>query len=59
MRSASVPCGSRHNVRNTSRESDLKLYTIYGPPEHKDGVVRATKADAEAAPAHFDGRTTE
>lgn len=53
-----VPAGARHNVINTGRKT-LKLYTIYGPPEHADGVVRATKADAEATEEHFDGTTTE
>ena len=53
-----VPAGARHNVRNTGDEP-LKLYTIYGPPEHRDGVVRATKAEAEASEEHFDGKTTE
>ena len=42
-----VPSGARHNVRNTGGEP-LKLYTLYGPPEHRDGIVQATKADAEA-----------
>jgi mannose-6-phosphate isomerase-like protein (cupin superfamily) len=56
--SAIVPAGARHNVRNTGA-ADLKLYTIYAPPEHADGVVRATREDAEANPAHFDGATTE
>ena len=46
-----VPAGARHNVRNTG-DAPLKLYTLYGPPEHKDGVVQATKADAEARHAH-------
>ena len=53
-----VPAGARHNVVNTGDKS-LKLYTLYGPPEHKDGVVRATKAEAEASEEHFDGKTTE
>jgi mannose-6-phosphate isomerase-like protein (cupin superfamily) len=53
-----VPAGARHNVVNTG-DKKLKLYTVYGPPEHKDGVVRATKADAESAEEHFDGVTTE
>ncbi len=53
-----VPAGARHNVRNTG-EAPLKLYTIYGPPEHVDGIVRATKADADAAPEEWDGKTTE
>jgi mannose-6-phosphate isomerase-like protein (cupin superfamily) len=53
-----VPAGAKHNVVNTGHKL-LKLYTIYGPPDHKDGVVRATKADAEASEEHFDGKTTE
>jgi mannose-6-phosphate isomerase-like protein (cupin superfamily) len=53
-----VPAGARHNVKNTGAKS-MKLYTLYGPPEHKDHVVRATKAKAEAIKEHFDGRTTE
>ena len=53
-----VPAGARHNVRNTGAKS-MKLYTLYGPPEHKDHVVRATKAEAEAIKEHFDGKTTE
>jgi mannose-6-phosphate isomerase-like protein (cupin superfamily) len=51
-----VPAGARHNVINTGGES-LKLYTLYGPPEHRDGVVQATKADVTEE--HFDGKTTE
>ncbi|MFA5934406.1 MAG: cupin domain-containing protein [Candidatus Paceibacterota bacterium] len=43
-----VPAGSQHNVVNTSSDKSLKLYTIYMPPHHKDGVVHATKAEAEA-----------
>ena len=53
-----VPAGARHNVRNTGREP-MKLYTVYGPPEHNDGTVHRTKADADKAHEHFDGRTTE
>jgi mannose-6-phosphate isomerase-like protein (cupin superfamily) len=53
-----VPAGARHNVINTGEEP-LKLYTLYGPPEHREGVVHRTKQDAEAAHEHFDGRTTE
>lgn len=55
-----VPAGSRHNVRNTGDEP-LRFYTIYGPPEHKDGVVQSTKAEAEARHHHeeWDGKTTE
>ncbi|MEW6035659.1 MAG: cupin domain-containing protein [Candidatus Micrarchaeota archaeon] len=54
-----VPAGARHNVVNTSKKSDLKLYTIYSPPEHQDGTLRRTKAEAEAKEEHFDGKTTE
>ena len=54
-----VPAGARHNVVNTSKRATLKLYTIYSPPEHQDGVVRHTKKEAMASEEHFDGRTTE
>lgn len=54
-----VPAGSNHNVINTSQTEPLKLYTIYSPPEHKDGVVRVTKEEAELNEAHFDGTTSE
>ncbi len=53
-----VPAGARHNIINTGDEH-LALYTLYGPPEHRDGVVRATRAEAEAQEEHFDGGTTE
>lgn len=53
-----VPAGARHNVVNTGKEP-LKLYTLYGPPEHREGVVHRTRADALAGEEHFDGRTTE
>ena len=53
-----VPAGANHNVINTGA-SDLKLYTIYSPAEHRDGVVYPTKADALADNEHFDGKTTE
>ncbi len=53
-----VPQGARHNVVNTGKDT-LRLYTIYGPPEHIDGTVHATHEDALAAHEHFDGRTTE
>jgi mannose-6-phosphate isomerase-like protein (cupin superfamily) len=53
-----IPAGARHNIMNTSDRS-LKLYTLYAPPEHAEGTVRATKADARASEEHFDGRTTE
>jgi len=54
-----VPAGARHNIVNTSATESLKLYTIYSPPHHKDGIVRATKAEAAANEAEFDGKTTE
>ena len=54
-----VPAGAQHNVINTSITDDLKLYTIYSPPHHKDGITRATKEEAEANEAEFDGTTTE
>jgi len=53
-----VPAGARHNIINTGKEP-LKLYTLYAPPEHIEGTVQTTKADAEASKEHFDGRTTE
>ena len=54
-----VPAGAKHNVVNVSKNSNLKLYTIYSPPEHQDGVVRHTKKEAMASEEHFEGRTTE
>lgn len=54
-----VPAGAEHNVINASSSEDLKLYTIYSPAHHQDGIIRATKADAEANEAEFDGVTTE
>ena len=54
-----VPAGAQHNIINTSDSEDLKLYTIYSPAHHKDGIVRATKEEAVANEAEFDGTTTE
>ena len=54
-----IPAGAEHNVINTSETEDLKLYTIYSPAHHKDGVIRTTKAEAEADSPEFDGVTTE
>ena len=54
-----VPAGSQHNVVNTSDTEKLKLYTIYSPAEHQDGVIRKTKEEALASEEHFDGKTTE
>lgn len=55
-----VPAGARHNVRNTGSQP-LRLYTIYAPPEHKDGVVQSTKAEADRRhhQEEWDGTTTE
>ena len=54
-----VPAGAEHNVVNTSETEQLKIYTIYSPPHHKDGTVHATKKDAETDDEEFDGTTTE
>ena len=54
-----VPSGAQHNIINTSSTEDLKLYTIYSPAHHKDGIIRATKEEAEKNEAEFDGVTTE
>jgi len=54
-----VPAGSQHNVINTSESEELKLYTIYSPAHHKEGVVRETKEEAEVNEEDFDGQTTE
>ena len=53
-----VPAGATHNIVNTGTVP-LKLYTLYSPPEHRDGVVHRTRDDAEADDEHFDGKTTE
>jgi mannose-6-phosphate isomerase-like protein (cupin superfamily) len=53
-----VPAGSNHNIINVG-DGMLKLYTIYAPAHHKDGIVRATKEEAMAHEAAFDGVTTE
>lgn len=53
-----VPSGAMHNIVNTGAEA-MKLYTVYSPPNHRDGVVHTTKADAERDEEEFDGRTTE
>ena len=54
-----VPAGAKHNIINTSKSTELKLYTIYSPAHHKDKVVRKTKKDAEASSPEFNGITTE
>lgn len=53
-----VPAGAKHNIVNTG-SVPLKLYTLYAPPNHRDGVIHKTKADAEADNEHFDGKPTE
>ncbi len=53
-----VPAGAKHNIINTGG-APLKLYTLYSPPNHRDGIVHPTREDAEADDEHFDGRTTE
>jgi hypothetical protein len=55
---SSSPAGTKHNIINTG-SVPLKLYTLYAPPNHRDGVVHRTRADAEADTEHFDGKTTE
>ncbi len=54
-----VPAGTNHNVINLSETEDLKLYTLYSPPNHRDGVVHATREEAEKDDEHFDGQTSK
>ena len=54
-----IPAGTKHNVINASDTEELKLYTLYGPPEHRDGTIHRTRNDALANEEHFDGKTTE
>lgn len=54
-----IPAGAKHNVVNTSATEELKIYTIYSPPHHKDGTVHKTKEQAEKDDEEFDGKTTE
>ena len=53
-----IPKGTRHNIVNTGTK-DLKLYTLYAPPEHRDKTRHLTKEDALLGEEHFDGKTTE
>ena len=53
-----VPAGTNHNIINTG-SVPMKLYTLYSPPNHRDGVVHHTRADAVADNERFDGKTTE
>lgn len=55
-----VPAGALHNIINTASDTPLKLYTVYSPPNHRDGVIHVTKAEALAdEDEHFDGQTSE
>jgi mannose-6-phosphate isomerase-like protein (cupin superfamily) len=54
-----IPAGARHNVINTGIKTELKMYTIYGPPNHQDGTIRTTKEEAERMDEKFDGKTSE
>jgi mannose-6-phosphate isomerase-like protein (cupin superfamily) len=54
-----VPSGAKHNVINMSDTAELKIYTIYSPPHHRDGVIHKTKEDAEKDDEEFDGGTSE
>ncbi len=54
-----VPAGAKHNIINISSSESMKLYTVYSPPHHKDGLVRKTKKEAEENEEAFDGKTTE
>ena len=53
-----VPAGTKHNLIN-GESGSMKLYTLYMPPHHRDGVIHTTKAEAEKSEEHFDGTTTE
>lgn len=55
-----IPAGTEHNIINTSETEEMKLYTIYSPPNHQDGKIHATKAEALADEGeHFEGQTTK
>lgn len=54
-----IPAGTRHNIINTSTSDALKLYTLYAPPHHKDGITQETKKEALQNSEHFDGGITE
>ncbi|WKZ25017.1 MAG: cupin domain-containing protein [Patescibacteria group bacterium] len=54
-----VPAGATHNIINISESETLKLYTLYCPPHHQDGIVHEDKLTAERDEEHFDGQTTE
>ena len=54
-----IPAGAKHNLINSDSVAELKMYTIYSPAHHKDGITRITKKEAETDAAEFDGVTTE
>ncbi len=54
-----VPAGAKHNIINTDKETELKMYTIYAPPNHKHDTIRATKEEAEKNEEKFDGKLSE
>lgn len=54
-----IPAGAKHNIINTSETEELKMYTLYSPPHHKDGIIRETKKIAQDNEADFDGVTSE
>lgn len=54
-----IPAGTKHNIVNTSEDNGMKIYTVYSPANHRDGVVHTTKEEAEKDEEHFDGKTTE
>ncbi|MFH0878052.1 MAG: cupin domain-containing protein [Candidatus Omnitrophota bacterium] len=53
-----IPAGTKHNILN-GQDSEMKIYTVYSPPNHRDGVAHKTKEEAERDEEHFDGKTTE
>lgn len=54
-----IPAGTAHNIINTSAEEELKLYTIYSPPNHRDGVIHFVRDEAMQDDEHFDGKISE
>ena len=54
-----VPAGAKHNIINTDSSAELKMYTIYSPPNHQDKIVKVTKEEAESGEEKFDGKTSE
>jgi mannose-6-phosphate isomerase-like protein (cupin superfamily) len=54
-----IPSGAKHNIINTDNNTELKMYTLYGPPNHQKDTLRITKEDAEKKEEEFDGKTTK